>query len=311
MGPPLQRQAARGPDLLGEARSYYEERKPDSVELGVVLYRLACGRESLGDLSLALLLLEQALRIADRGAVPADLLRVRVYRRLASIHAQRHDLEAGREAAEKALELARQLEDRRTVAEAYWEAALLEERHRDFARATEYALRARDILADLGDRQETAKLLCDLGEIKTRMERPQEAVAHLEEGLDALKAVDDPVTRSSLLNELAEARLRLGETQRCLEAAAKSLAIMEGRENHAAVVGVSHLIRARALLQDGRPAEGRLELEAAKGQFESLEALRHLSGCLLVEGDLFLAEGRPQEAAQAFRRSSELMQALA
>jgi tetratricopeptide (TPR) repeat protein len=296
--------------LLASARVYYEERKPGSLELAVVLYRLGCARDALGDLKLALLLLEESLKILDRGPLPADHLRIRIYRRMASIHSRRRDLEAGREAAEWALDLARDLDDRRAVAEAYWEAATLEERQRDFTRATEYALRARDILVDLGDQLETAKLLSNLGDIKNQQGRPEEGLQYFEDGLEALKSLDDPVTRSCLLNGLASARLAMGEAGPSLEAANKSLAIMEGRENHVVVVGTSHLIRARAFLAQGRLPESRGELEAAKGVFEAMDLPLHLSESLLVEGDLLLAEGRLAEAAQVFRRSSELLQGV-
>lgn len=294
--------------LLAQARAYYEDRGAAALELAVVLYRLACAREMQGDLRLALLLLEESLKVAARGVEPADHLRVRAYRRLASVYAARQDLAAAREAAEKALDLARGLDDPRAVAEAYWEAALTGERQREFARATEYAQKARDILADLGDKQETAKLLCDLGGIKNKMGLPQEAIAHLEEGLAVLRTVDDPVTRSALLNGVAEARLQLGDTGPCLEAAAKSLAIMEGREDQAAAASAAHLIRARAFLLDGRLEEGRREVEAAKSLCEGLDAPHRLSGCLLAEGDLMVSEGRISEAAETFRRSSELAQ---
>jgi tetratricopeptide (TPR) repeat protein len=196
------------------------------------------------------------------------------------------------------------------VAEAYWEAAVLEERRRDFTRATEYALRARALLAELGDLGETARLLGDLGEIKNRMGKPEEAVPHFEEGLELLKAVDDPVTRSHLLGGLAEAQLASGDTSRALESAGKSLAIMEGREDHVEMVGQSHLVRARAHLADGRLAEARAEVQAAKATFASSELSRGLSRALLVEGDLLKAEGRLEEAIAAYRQSSQLLQEL-
>lgn len=295
--------------ILSDARSYYEERHPTSVDHALVLFRIACVRESMGDLNVALLLLEEAVKVLDRCPLPADNLRVRILRRQASIYAKRHDLQAGREAAEAALELAKRLSDRRGVAEAYWEAALLEERRREFTRATEYALRARDILAELGDQQETAMLLSDLGGIKGHMGRAAEAAQHFEEGLELLKSVDDPVTRSSLLNGLAASRLGLDDADGALESASKSLAIMEGREQSEALAGQAHLVRARAYLAQAKFEDCRRELEAARGLFESLEATGRLREVLVVEGDVLLLEGKAEEAARTFRRSCELAQA--
>lgn len=293
--------------ILAEARSYYEEKHPNSIELANVFYRIAYIREALGDLKLALLVLEEALKIIDRSSVPADHLRIRIYRRMASIHTKRHDLQAGREAAEAALELAKRLDDRRSVAEAYWESAILEERRRDFMKATEYALRARDILVELGDQQDMAKLLNDLGKLKQDMGQYDEAVQHLEAGLELLRAVDDPVTRASLLNSLANAKLALGDVGAALETTSKSLAIMEGREHDPGLLGNSHLTRARAYLSRGDHVQAGDELTAAKQAFESMDTKVPLGQALMVEGDLFLAEGRSEEAARVFRRACELV----
>lgn len=296
--------------ILADARAYYEDKQRDGLELAEVLYRMGSAREVMGDLKLAILLLEEALKTLDRCPIPADHVRVRVLRRMAAINARRGDLEAGREAAEAALGLARRLDDRRAVAEAFWQAAVLEERRREFTRATEYALRARDLLAELSDVEGMARLLADLGEIRNRMGRPAEAAPHFEEGLELLKTVDDPITRSQLLRGLAEARLAMGDTARALENAGKSLAIMEGREDHVEMVGLSHLVRARAYMKDGRNKEARAEIDAAQVLLAAPGLARSLSKALLVEGDLLMTEERPSEASAAFRRSSELLQEL-
>lgn len=295
--------------ILADARAYYEERHPNSLDHALVLFRIASVRESMGDLKLALLLLEEASKVLERSAVPSDPLRVRVLRRMASIYAKRHDLQAGREAAEAALELADRLNDRRALAEAYWEAALVEERRREFSRATEYAQRAREILRELGDQQETAMLLHDLGSIKSQMGKEGEATQHYEEGLEILRSVDDPRTRSALLNGLSAARLTAGESDAALESASKSLAIMEGREDNRALAGHAHLLRARAYLSQSRFDDCRDELSKARTLLEGLDSGTSLGEVLVTEGDLLLAQGHSEEAAKIFRRSFEVAQA--
>jgi tetratricopeptide (TPR) repeat protein len=294
--------------LLADARSYYEERHPASLEHALVLFRIASVREAMGDLKLALLLLEEAAKVLEKSPIPADPLRVRVLRRMASIHAKRRDLEAGREAAEDALHLAERLSDRRALAEAYWEAALVEEKRREFSRATEYAQHAREVLRELGDQQETAMLLHDLGSIKGHMGKQQEATQHYEEGLALLKSVDDPRSRAALLNGLAAARLESGDPESALEAANKSMAIMEGREDACNLAGKAHLLKARVYIQQERFDESHGEIEKARTLLEGIDSA---TGELLVtEGDLLLAEGQPEKAAKTFRRSFELAQAM-
>ena len=181
--------------------------------------------------------------------------------------------------AEAALEIGRRLGDKRAVAEAYWEAALLEERRREFTKATQYALKARDLMVELGDQQETARLLNDLGEIRNLMGKPEEAVQCFEDGLDLLKSVDDPVTRTRVLNGFAETQLALGDTRRALELTNKSLAILEGRDGQGELLGRAHLIQARAFLAQGHLDESHAEVDAAKQAFASLETgTAHESG---------------------------------
>jgi len=294
--------------ILAEARAYYEDRHPNSVELAVIFYRVASIREALGDLKLSLLILDEALKIINRAPLPADHLRIRIYRLMASIHTKRHDLQAGREAAESALELAKTLDDRKALAEAYWESAVLEERRREFMKATEYALRARDILTELGDQQDMARLMCDLGKLKQDMGRYDEAVKHFETGLELLHAVDDPITRASLLNGLAESKLALGDIETSLDNTSKSLAILEGRDYEPSLQGAGHLLRAKSYLARKELGAARRELEVAKTHFEALETSMHLGSALKLEGDLLLVEGRTEEAAGTFRRALELIE---
>src|SRR5680860_1570275 len=53
-------------NLLTQARSYYGDQHPDSLELATVLYRMGCGRDALGDSKLAILLLEKALELSSK-----------------------------------------------------------------------------------------------------------------------------------------------------------------------------------------------------------------------------------------------------
>lgn len=296
--------------VLTQARSFYEEKYPDGLELATVLFRMGCGRDALGDSKLAILLLEEALKILDRGAFPGDALRMRVLRRMAAIHTKRNDLEAAGEAAEAALDLARRLEDKRAIAEAYWEASVLEERRREFLKAANYALQARDIMRELGDQQDTAKLLNNLGDIKNQMSEYGEAGRYFEEGLSILRSVDDPETRSYLLNGLATSLLGEGQTQKALDLSSKSLAIMEGREGNRTLVGSSHMVRAKAHLASGMLEEARAELEEAKEIFSSLDVPYFLSAAFLLEGDILSREGRTEEAGKAYRKSSDLLQVV-
>ena len=295
-------------DLLGEARAYYAQAAPQGREAAEVLYRLGCVREAVGDLQSALGLLEEALRVLDPDERSTDSLRLRTLSRITSLHARRQDLVAAAEAAQEARELAVGAEDRRAVAEAYWQAARVEERRGEYARANEYGLRARDLLSELGEQRDTARVLRDLGAVKMQMGAADDALVCFEEGLEVLRTADDPSTRASLLNAAAAARLALGDVTGALRTADGCLAVLGGERAHGALASEAYLTRCAARLAAGEVDRARHELLAAVSA-SGVEADRVIRSRLLVaEGDVLLAEGRVAEAAGAFRRATMVLQ---
>ena len=295
-------------DLLAGARSYYAEAAPRGREVAEVLYRLGCVRETVGDLQSALGSFEEALRVLDPDERSADSLRLRTLARITGIHARRQDLAAAVEAARAARELAAVAEDRRAVADAFWQAARVEGQRGEYARANEYGLRARDLLSELGERRDTARVLRDLGVVKMQMGASADALACFDQGLEALRTADDPATRASLLNEAAAAKLALGDLAGALRTAGDCLDVLGGDRAHGVPAGEAHLTRCAALLAGGEVDRARHELLAAV-EACGAEADRVVRGRLLVaEGDLLLVEGRVVEAAGAFRRATMELQ---
>jgi tetratricopeptide (TPR) repeat protein len=298
-------------DLLGGARAYFTTTASPARERAEVLFRMGSVREAVGDLQLALELFAETLTLLDTGAQPADSLRLRALSHIAGIHTRRHDLVAAAEAAQAALDVAAGAEDRRAVADAYWQAARVEERRGDYARSNEYALRARDLLVELGERSDAARVLRDLGVVKTHLGAFDDAQACFERGLDLLRAADDPTTRVELLNGAAAAKLAGGDCRGAFETAGESLDVL-AREGsvEGAVRGRARLARCAALLGMAEVGRARMEWQAAADAFGA-EADGATRGLLLVaEGDVLLAEGRVAEAAGAFRRATIVVQGM-
>jgi tetratricopeptide (TPR) repeat protein len=297
-------------DLLAGSRAYYLAAAPEGRELADVLYRLGHVREAVGDLQSALGLYEETLSLLDPEEQPGDSLRLRTLSDVVGIHARRHDLVAAAQAAQKALELAEASTDRRAVADAWWEAARVEERRGDYARSYEYALRARDLLVELGERRGAARVLHDLGSVRTRMGAAGEALACFDSGLELLRTTDDPVARAELLNGSAAAKLALGDHAGAYETAGASLDALAGDRSATTLVGDAHLTRSAALLAAGQIDRARGEFEAAVAAYGP-EADRTVQSRLsLAEGDVLLAEGRVAEAAAVFRRSAIVLQGM-
>ena len=93
-----------------------------------VLFRLGTCRYKLSSITTALALYSQALDLVERSGLPADRLRSHILSWRSRCYRRQRDWEAAREDIERALELAEGLNDRRSMANAYFQASLVAER---------------------------------------------------------------------------------------------------------------------------------------------------------------------------------------
>jgi len=130
------------------------------------------GRRARGGAALARRLPLQALQHPDRArapervarprralGLPCDRLRADVYNWRARCYRRQRDFEAAREDVETALELAEGLNDRRALANAYFQASLVAERQGHWLLARTYAERAKAQYEELADQANVGQLM--------------------------------------------------------------------------------------------------------------------------------------------------------
>ena len=100
---------------------------------------------------------------ARRGlGLPCDLLRADILGWRSRCHRRQRDYEAAREDVERALELAQAIDDRRAIANTYFQASLVAER-RGTGCSPELRQRAKALYEELNDERNVGRLLLNLG----------------------------------------------------------------------------------------------------------------------------------------------------
>src|SRR3954463_5541393 len=158
--------------LLERARGLSERTSFSDIERADVLFRLGVARYKLNSIQTAIGLFDEALKVAERSAIPSDQLRSNILAWRSRCYRRRRDLEAAREDVERALELAEGLSDKRTAADVYFQASIIADREGQWVLARSYAERARAIYEELADRQNLGRLMNNLGGINFLLGHP-------------------------------------------------------------------------------------------------------------------------------------------
>ena len=101
--------------------------------------------------------------LPNASGLPCDLLRADILDWRSRCYRRQRDWLAAREDVERALELADSANDKRTAAQAYFQASLVAEREGSWLLARTYAERARGYYEELEDRANVGRLLNNLG----------------------------------------------------------------------------------------------------------------------------------------------------
>src|SRR5436190_2706173 len=150
-------------DVLNRARGLAEGPGFSDVVRADLLFRLGICRYKLSSIATAVALFDEALTLAERSALPCDLLRADILGWRSRCRRRQRDLEAAREDVERALELAQAMEDRRTIANTYYQASLVAERMGHWLLSRNYAEQAKGLYHELADERNVGKLLTNLG----------------------------------------------------------------------------------------------------------------------------------------------------
>ena len=295
-------------DLLQVARELAEGPQFSDVDRADILFRLGVCRYKLSSIATAAALFDEALALAATSGLPCDLLRADVLGWRSRCRRRQRDFEAAREDVEAALELAQSADDRRAVANTYFQASLVAERMGHWIVSRNYAQQAKLLYQELNDERNVGRLMLNLGGLQLVLGKPQDAIEHLNASFALAVEADSQPDAAQALGSLATVHLHLADFDAADENARKALALLDGREDFPDEVGQSYLVLGRSLLERGRFDEAEECFKAADAVFEQMASAGHRAGAWVARGDLASRRGDDREAARLYRNAAEALQ---
>ena len=168
-------------DLLNDARGIVESANFSDLERAEVYFALGVCRYQLNSVQTALGLLNESLALAERSGMPSDSLRSNVLSWRSRCWRRQRDYEAAREDIERALQLAEDAADPRTIGDAYFQASMVADREGHWILARNYAEKARAAYEELSDLVHVGQLKNNLGGFNFMLGKTDEAIGLLKE----------------------------------------------------------------------------------------------------------------------------------
>jgi tetratricopeptide (TPR) repeat protein len=297
-------------DLLQVARELAEGPQFSDVDRADLLFRLGVCRYKLSSIATAVALFDEAFALAERSGLPCDLLRADILGWRSRCRRRQRDFEAAREDIELALELAQAMDDRRVVANTYFQASLIAERMGHWVLSRNYAQQARGIYQELNDERNVGRLMLNLGGLHLLLGKPQQAIEHLNASFALAVEAESQPDAAQALGSLATVHLHLADYDAADEHARKALDLLEGRDDFPDEIGQSHIVLGRSLLERGRLEEAEACFRAADAVFEQMASVSHRAGAWVALGDLAERRGDAGEAARLYRNAAEALRVV-
>jgi transcriptional regulator with XRE-family HTH domain len=300
---------------LGEAMALLEEAAAQTVSAGFtdldraeVVFLVGVVRYSESRIGDALVLLDEALVLAESADATGDRLRSDIFHWRARCHRRNRDWVAAEEDVERALELAEASADPRRTADALFQASLVAQRQGRWVLARTQAERARALFAELGDRATVARLLNNRAGLEHLLGDAPRAIALLEEAFAIFVDLDLPVDAGYVCSSLAEIRLESGDLDESEAQARKALALLDDRVDHLQEIGTAQLTLGRALAARGSLDDAQTWIATADETFERARSAGHRSYAWIARGDVEQRRGDDRAAAGFFRRAARALQ---
>lgn len=301
---------ARVRELTGrhqEAAALYEEFLSHSDEtcphwLTCTMGLLRC-LARLDDHERALQAASRAQHEVEAAGLGVSDIAVEICSIIASIHCERGQTEAAREAIEAAMRIVPRISDRERLTEIYWQASAAAQRAGMPARALELAER----IAETGTQDDYAHTVAMLyavhGALLLRQDQPDPELAHtvLSDAIDRLRTTGTPL-------ELLRCRLDLMRSLVMLERlddADRVAAQIIDDPGTAPLERIrARLLRAASSLLAGDIARARETCQAAGAELETMTESSQTPRLWTELGELLAKIGDPQAAVRAYRRAT-------
>jgi tetratricopeptide (TPR) repeat protein len=295
-------------EIMSEARTISEGSGFSDVERAEVLYLVGVCRHQLNSNQSAIGLFNEALALAERSGMPSDKLRSNILSWRSRCWQRQRDFEAAREDVERALELAQDANDSRTIGAAYFQASLVAEREGHWVLARTYAEQARMSYEQLSDRIAVGRLTNNLGGLNFLLGKTDEAVGLLKEAFGIALETGREEDAAQAISSLAQVHLRTGNVEQAEEQARHALTLLEGHEDYLDEIGNAQLVLGRSLLEQDRLDEAETVFRAAESSFDALGSASHRAAVWVAKGDLATKRGDDRLAAHLFRSAAEALQ---
>lgn len=300
----------KGLEVLTQARELIDQDQLDDNLRAESLFKLGVARIKLGSTHVAISLLTEAHKLLEQLPLATDSLRAQVLG-FRSVGYQRvGDIEAAREDAERAVELAEHLGDARVIGHSYMQASLVAEREGRFVLARTYAEKARARYEEAEDNLQLGKVLNNLGFCHALLGKHEEALSSFKRAYEVFLDAGASEYSGGVISSIASLYLENGDAVKAEEEARYALELIGGDDSDPEQLGDARLVLGRALLAQGRLDEAEVALQEVKSLFESVRATSNLSRTLIALGDLAGERGTTGEAARLYRHAAELMQDL-
>jgi tetratricopeptide (TPR) repeat protein len=294
--------------LVTEAREISEAGSFSDVERADVLLRLGACRYQLNSVQSALGLFNEALGLVERSGLPCDALKADLFSWRSRCWRRQRDYEAARDDVERALELARGVDDLRTIGAAYFQASLVADREGHWVLARTYAGRAREAYTQLSDRVHVGELTNNLGGLNFLLGNTDDAIELLKEAFAIALETGRDADAGRAVSSLAQVHLRSGDLDQAEERARHALRLLDGRIDYVDEIGNAQLVLGRTLLEQGRLDEAEAAFSDAEASFSQLGSGSHRAATWVARGDLAARRGDHQKAAELYRSAAEALQ---
>jgi tetratricopeptide (TPR) repeat protein len=294
--------------LFNEARALSEAEAFSDVERADVLARLASCRYQLNSVHSALGLFNEALALAERSELPCDALKAHILSWRSRCWRRQRDYEAARDDVERAIELARGVDDLGTIGAAYFQASLVADREGHWVLARTYAERARAAYAELSDRVHVGDLTNNLGGLNFLLGNTEEAIELLKEAFSIALETGRDADAGRAVSSLAQIHLRTGNLEQAEEQARHALELLDGRVDYVDEIGNAQLVLGRSLLEQGRLDEADTTFTDAEASIAQLGSASHRAATWVARGDLAARRGDHERAAELYRSAAEALQ---
>jgi tetratricopeptide (TPR) repeat protein len=297
-------------ELLQKARGVVERRELSDVDRADVLFRLGVCRYKLSSISTGVALFDEALALAERSRLPSDQLRGQILHWRSRCHRRLRDYVAARDDADRGLELAQGIGDRRTMADNYFQASLIAQRQGHYVLSRGYAQRAKELYQQVNDERNVGRLHLMLGGLTLLLGDEENAVEHLKASYTRALDADSPADAAQALEGLARVHLNRGDYDQADDLARNALELLQGRDDYLHEVSPSQLVLGRALMERGRLDEAEECFRAADAAAEQMASISHRTEAWVALGDLAKRRGDDREAARLYRNAAEALQEI-